>query len=53
MKTISGVLYTNLGFNTGNNQKSFPQVVSQKLNDGGFAVHLETISGDIFCRKAQ
>lgn len=53
MKTISGTLYTDLGFSVGNKHKSFPQEVSQKLNDGGFPVHLETISGDIFCRKAQ
>ena len=53
LKTISGTLYSNMEFNAVTNTNSFPQKVSQKLNQGGTPVELETISGDIFCRRFQ
>ncbi len=52
MSTISGTIYTNLalvkpGKNRGGNE------VSSEYNGGGKRVDLETISGDIFLRKAE
>ena len=52
MSTISGTIYTNLaigkpGKNRGGNE------VSSEVNGGGKRVDLETISGDIFLRKAE
>jgi hypothetical protein len=51
LKTISGTFYSDLDINNGYKSKSLPQVLTQKINDGGYPVKLETISGDIFCRK--
>jgi hypothetical protein len=53
LKTISGTLYSDLEIAPDNKSNSFPQVISQKLNNGGYMVNLETISGDIFCRKSK
>ena len=52
MSTISGTIYTDLAINsTGKNRGG--NAVSYEYNGGGENVDLETISGDIFLRKAQ
>jgi hypothetical protein len=52
MSTISGTIYTDLAINsTGKNRGG--NAVSYEYNGGGEDVDLETISGDIFLRKAQ
>jgi hypothetical protein len=53
MKTISGRLYTDLDMKADSKAGSVPIVVSQKLNQSGDPVNLETISGDIFVRKSK
>ncbi len=52
MKTISGMLYTDLDINTSSSENTIPVVVKHRLNNGGDEVKLETISGDIFVRKS-
>jgi len=51
--TISGTIYSNhnLAIQRGK-ATGLPVKISEKLNDGGPAVKLETISGDIYFRKA-
>jgi hypothetical protein len=53
MKTISGTLYSNLDIAGNGKTSSFPPRVTDKINNGGIPVQLETISGDIFLRKSK
>ena len=53
LKTISGRIYSDLDLVYTAKYSSFPIVLIQKINDGGYPVKLETISGDIFCRKSE
>lgn len=51
LKTISGNIYTDVNF-SGKISKDVVEVkILKKLNGGGVAINLETISGDIFLRK--
>ncbi len=50
--TISGRMYSNLELTTTRTHNGIPMKVSEKLNNGGDPINLETISGDIFFRKA-
>ena len=50
--TISGTIYTNHTLNLSENQTGIPTVIKEKFNEGGLPISLETISGDIFFRKA-
>lgn len=50
--TISGRIYTNHDIDMVKRQGSIPMKVSAKMNNGTDRVRLETISGDIFFRKA-
>ncbi len=52
MKTITGTMYTDLGLEKQKSGNDISQVISEVLNGGGLPVVLETISGDIFCRKS-
>jgi len=52
MSTISGTLFSNIRFSGGNRESSIPQRIHEKLNQGGYPLKLETISGDIFLRTA-
>jgi len=52
MSTISGTIYTNLAINSGDGNRD-GNAVAYQYNGGGDDVELETISGDIFLRKAQ
>jgi DUF4097 and DUF4098 domain-containing protein YvlB len=52
MKTISGTMYSDLSLTNESGNNGIPQVVEEDLNGGGIPVRLETISGDIFCRKS-
>jgi hypothetical protein len=52
MSTISGTLFSNIRFSGGNRESSIPQRIREKLNQGGYPLKLETISGDIFLRTA-
>lgn len=49
--TISGTVYTNHDFDVSRNS-SIPEKFSRKMNKGGDLISLETISGNIFFRKA-
>lgn len=51
LKTISGAFYSNIEGLSGVKRNSFSPVLIDKLNNGGFPVKLETISGNIYCRK--
>jgi hypothetical protein len=55
MKTITGEVYSDLDINF-LNKKDTPQIVGYllkgTLNGGGAEVHLESISNDVFLRKA-
>jgi len=51
MSTISGTIYTNLAIGKPNGHRGGNEV-SSEYNGGGKKVDLETISGDIFLRKA-
>ena len=51
LKTISGTFYSDIEGLSGIKSNSFPPVLVNKLNNGGFSVKLETISGNIYCRK--
>jgi hypothetical protein len=53
MKTISGTMYSDLTLDREKGNNGIPQVISEDLNGGGRPVTLETISGDIFCRKSK
>lgn len=50
--TITGTVYTNHSLDVHRQSKSLPEKFSHKLNNGGDLISLETISGDIFFRKA-
>jgi len=51
MSTISGTIYTNVAMNNAS-QRNGGNSVKAQYNGGGEDVELETISGDIFLRKA-
>lgn len=53
MKTITGTMYSDLDLAAHEGSNGIPQVISKDLNGGGVPVTLETISGDIFCRKSK
>ncbi len=52
MNTTTGTLYSDLEFDQRIMEGGVQQSVSEKLNGGGYPVELETITGDIFCRKS-
>ena len=52
MSTISGTIYTNLAMDNAS-QRNGGNSVKARYNGGGEDVELETISGDIFLRKAE
>lgn len=52
-KTITGKVYTNFAMNTGANKRSATTNFSTSLNGGGNPMNLETISGNIYFRKAE
>jgi DUF4097 and DUF4098 domain-containing protein YvlB len=51
--TISGTVYTNHDLTMDKTASSMPEVIKDRMNKGGTAIQLETISGDIFFRKAE
>ncbi len=51
--TISGTIYSNHELALNKTHSSIPTVIRDKLNNGGPAIKLETISGDIFFRKSE
>lgn len=53
MKTISGNIYTDIAMATSGKQRIAELKINDKLNGGGVPINLETISGDIFFRKAK
>jgi hypothetical protein len=52
LSTISGRMYSDLNLGAKKEQSEMPMKIVQKLNNGGDPIRLETISGDIFFRKA-
>lgn len=50
--TISGTIYSDINMTLNKMHTGIPTRIVEKLNNGGFPVRLETISGDIFFRKA-
>ena len=50
--TISGRMYSNLNLTPAGTHSGIPLKISEKLNNGGDPITLETISGDIFFRKS-
>jgi len=50
-KTISGTIYSNHEFVFNDTKHTYMPKISQKINGGGSAINLETISGDIFFRE--
>lgn len=50
LNTISGTIYSNLAINT--SRKTVGSSIDDRYNGGGKTIDLETISGDIFFRKA-
>jgi Toastrack DUF4097 len=50
--TISGRMYSNLDLNGDNVHTGMPVKITEKINNGGDPIKLETISGDIFFRKS-
>ncbi len=50
--TISGTIYSNHALKRSNTSSSIPIRIRERLNSGGSPIRLETISGDIFFRKA-
>ena len=52
-KTVTGTIYTNFALNTGTPKRSVTTDFSTSLNGGGNPVNLETISGNIYLRKAK
>ncbi|HYK43769.1 MAG TPA: DUF4097 family beta strand repeat-containing protein [Parafilimonas sp.] len=52
MSTVSGTIYTNLALNDASKRNGGNNVRTQ-YNGGGEDVELETVSGDIFLRKAE
>ena len=51
--TISGTIFTNHQFALNKMHTGVPTKISEKLNNGGVPIRLETISGDIFFRKSE
>ncbi len=52
LSTISGTMYSNLELALNKQHAGVPSKIIEKLNNGGDPIKLETISGDIFFRKA-
>jgi hypothetical protein len=50
--TISGTMYSNHELALNKSHTGVPSRIIEKLNNGGVPLKLETISGDIFFRKA-
>jgi len=50
--TISGRMYSNHEFALNKMHSGIPLKISEKLNNGGDPIKLETISGDIYFRKS-
>jgi hypothetical protein len=50
--TISGSMYSNLDLVTNKKHGGVPMEINERMNSGGTPIKLETISGDIFFRKA-
>lgn len=53
LRSITGTFYSDLNLETEQRSNSFPPEFFAKLNSGRYPVNLETISGDIFCRRAK
>lgn len=53
LSTISGTIYSNHKLALTAKHTGIPSVIKERLNNGGSPVRLETISGDIFFRKAE
>ena len=52
-KTITGIVYTDFGLEAGTMKRSATTNFSTSLNGGGNPMNLETISGNIYFRKAE
>jgi hypothetical protein len=50
--TVSGRMYSNHNLALNKAHSGIPLKISEKLNNGGDLIRLETISGDIFFRKS-
>jgi len=50
--TITGTVYTNHNLTPEKMSRGVPSVIKEKMNNGGPLIKLETISGDVFFRKA-
>ena len=50
--TISGMMYSNHKLALDKTHTGIPSRITEKFNNGGAPIRLETISGDIFFRKA-
>jgi hypothetical protein len=50
--TVTGTVFTNLMISPNGSGNHIPSRIHYKMNDGGDLIKLETISGDIFFRKA-
>jgi DUF4097 and DUF4098 domain-containing protein YvlB len=50
--TISGTMYSNHELALSKLHSGIPLKITEKLNNGGDPIKLETISGDIFFRKS-
>jgi hypothetical protein len=51
--TISGTVYTNHVLGKTRTKTGIPQMIREKINNGGRTIKLETISGDIFFRRTE
>ena len=52
LNTISGTIYSNISMNAGNSRPATTSIID-RYNGGGTPIDIETISGDIFFRKAE
>jgi hypothetical protein len=50
--TISGMMYSNHKLSLDKSHTGIPSRITEKLNNGGTPIRLETISGDIYFRKS-
>ena len=50
--TISGTMYSDLELALNQKHNSVPSRITEKINNGGPLIKLETISGDIYFRKS-
>jgi hypothetical protein len=50
--TITGTIYSNHSLSSGSQHSGIPTKITDRLNKGGSLIKLETISGDIYFRKA-